>query len=585
MSPTLIGSTKVMAVIATVATRPLATRAARAPPATSICDSTQPPKISPLPFMSAGCGTVLMIGSRRLSAIKSPPDIVDFQPFSYHTHVEPATKRSPRAAEERQEAAMAKNGDLFDRSGGKRTAATKDTSYTARDIEVLEGLEPVRKRPGMYIGGTDERALHHLVAEVLDNAMDEAVAGHADTIYLELLAGNRVLVRDNGRGIPGRPASEVQEQVGARGHPHDAALRRQVQQQGLRHLRRPARRRRLGGQRAVRRAGRRGRARPPGLHAELLARQARHQAEVGRPRSQPARHDGDVPSRSADLRQAAPSCPSASTAWRAPRPTCSAASRSAGNATSPAAEGRHDPGRGVVPFPRRPKGLPDVGDRRAADRGAAALRRRGQERDQRHGGRQGRMGGVVAGRRGRLRPLLLQHRADARRRHARIGLPQRPAARAEALCRAHRQPQGLDHHRRRRDRGRGRPGLGVHRAAAVPGPDQGEAGQRRGDQAGRDDRRRQFRALADRRQGSRQRAARARRRQGRGAAAPQAGSRAAAQDRDAQAAPARQARRLQQHRRRRHRDLPGRGRFGGRLGQGRRATARPRRSCRCAARS
>jgi topoisomerase IV subunit B len=101
---------------------------------------------------------------------------------------------------------MAKNGDLFERSGGgKRAAATKDSSYTARDIEVLEGLEPVRKRPGMYVGGTDERAMHHLVAEVLDNAMDEAVAGHADTIYLELLAGNKVLVRDNGRGIPVDP--------------------------------------------------------------------------------------------------------------------------------------------------------------------------------------------------------------------------------------------------------------------------------------------------------------------------------------------------------------------------------------------
>jgi len=155
--------------------------------------------------MSAGCGMVLTIGSRRLSAIKSPLDMVDFKRFSYHTHVVPATKRSPRAAEERQEAAMAKNGDLFDRSGGKRTATTKDTSYTARDIEVLEGLEPVRKRPAMYIGGTDERALHHLVAEVLDNAMDEAVAGHADTIYLEVLSGNRVLVRDNGRGIPVDP--------------------------------------------------------------------------------------------------------------------------------------------------------------------------------------------------------------------------------------------------------------------------------------------------------------------------------------------------------------------------------------------
>ena len=100
---------------------------------------------------------------------------------------------------------MAKNDDLFDRSGGKRAAATKDTSYTAHHIEVLEGLEPVRKRPGMYIGGTDERAMHHLVAEVLDNSMDEAVAGHADTIYLELLEGNRILIRDNGRGIPVDP--------------------------------------------------------------------------------------------------------------------------------------------------------------------------------------------------------------------------------------------------------------------------------------------------------------------------------------------------------------------------------------------
>ncbi len=101
---------------------------------------------------------------------------------------------------------MAKNGDLFGQSGGgKRAAPTKDTSYTARDIEVLEGLEPVRKRPGMYIGGTDERAMHHLVAEVLDNAMDEAVAGHADTIWLEMLTGNRILVRDNGRGIPTDP--------------------------------------------------------------------------------------------------------------------------------------------------------------------------------------------------------------------------------------------------------------------------------------------------------------------------------------------------------------------------------------------
>ena len=74
--------------------------------------------------------------------------------------------------------------------------------YTAKDIEVLEGLEPVRKRPGMYIGGTDEKAMHHLYAEVLDNAMDEAVAGHATRIEVELHEDGYLKVVDNGRGIP-----------------------------------------------------------------------------------------------------------------------------------------------------------------------------------------------------------------------------------------------------------------------------------------------------------------------------------------------------------------------------------------------
>ena len=75
-------------------------------------------------------------------------------------------------------------------------------SYTAKDIEVLEGLEPVRKRPGMYIGGTDILAMHHLVSEVLDNSMDEVVAGHANKVEINLKNNSTIEISDNGRGIP-----------------------------------------------------------------------------------------------------------------------------------------------------------------------------------------------------------------------------------------------------------------------------------------------------------------------------------------------------------------------------------------------
>ncbi len=91
--------------------------------------------------------------------------------------------------------------DLF--QGAAEPAAGR--GYSAKDIEVLEGLEPVRLRPGMYVGGTDERALHHMVAEILDNAMDEAVEGHASRIDVEIAADHTVTVRDNGRGIPVDP--------------------------------------------------------------------------------------------------------------------------------------------------------------------------------------------------------------------------------------------------------------------------------------------------------------------------------------------------------------------------------------------
>jgi topoisomerase IV subunit B len=128
-----------------------------------------------------------------------------------------ATKKKP-----------AKEPDLFDmprttkssaRKGPKASARAKtsarsksvgrsssaEAGYTAKHIEVLEGLEPVRRRPGMYIGGTDEKALHHLFAEVIDNAMDEALAGHADWIEVEMETNGFVSVTDNGRGIPVDP--------------------------------------------------------------------------------------------------------------------------------------------------------------------------------------------------------------------------------------------------------------------------------------------------------------------------------------------------------------------------------------------
>src|SRR3954452_14861465 len=109
-------------------------------------------------------------------------------------------------------AAKTKTNDLFAAEPKGRAplkvahrASGAEEAYTAADIEVLEGLEPVRRRPGMYIGGTDEKAMHHLFAEVIDNSMDEAVAGHATWIEVELSAGGFLTVTDNGRGIPVGP--------------------------------------------------------------------------------------------------------------------------------------------------------------------------------------------------------------------------------------------------------------------------------------------------------------------------------------------------------------------------------------------
>ena len=109
-------------------------------------------------------------------------------------------------------AKKAKRGKRAPRAGRGRRQATSTTpappangDYTAHDIEILEGLEPVRRRPGMYVGGTDQRALHHLLAELIDNSMDEAIAGHASRIEIALFGDGSASVKDNGRGIPVDP--------------------------------------------------------------------------------------------------------------------------------------------------------------------------------------------------------------------------------------------------------------------------------------------------------------------------------------------------------------------------------------------
>jgi topoisomerase-4 subunit B len=121
-----------------------------------------------------------------------------------------AKKPSPRetdlfAETQRREAQRREAPRAAASNGSAKGRAGNGEDYTAQDIEVLEGLEPVRRRPGMYIGGTDEKALHHLFAEVIDNSMDEALAGHATFIEVDLTADGYLTVNDNGRGMPVDP--------------------------------------------------------------------------------------------------------------------------------------------------------------------------------------------------------------------------------------------------------------------------------------------------------------------------------------------------------------------------------------------
>ena len=468
-----------------------------------------------------------------------------------------------------------------------RAAASAEAGYGAKDIEVLEGLEPVRRRPGMYIGGTDEKALHHLFAEVIDNAMDEAVAGHATFIEVELSRTARCRRHRQRPRHPGRSASEVPQQVRARGHHDHAALGRQVRQQGLRDLGRPARRRRVvvnalsDGSRSRSRAASSSTGRPSRA-ASRRARSKRlgqvHNRRGTRVRFQP---DAQIFGKERDV-HAQRAC----SRWRARRPICSAASRSAGAAPRrcwrasrtcrPKATFRF-PG-GLKDYPRRARSRA----RRWSPARSSPARSRSPAATARSNGRSPGSatddgfvhsycntiptpdGGThEAGLRVALLRGLRDHaermnQTEARRRrhHRRRAWPTCAAMLSVFIREPEFQGQTKDKlatlgglaHRRERDARRLRPLAGRLPAA--------------GDQAAR---------LGDR--------------PGRGAPAPPRGEGGRPQDGDAQAAPARQARRLLRRPGGGHRALHRRGRLGRRLGQAGARPRRPRPCCRCAARS
>ena len=333
------------------------------------------------------------------------------------------------------------------------------TDYSAKDIEVLEGLEPVRRRPGMYIGGTDETALHHLAAEILDNAMDEAVAGHASFIEVSLERDNWLTVRDNGRGIPVDPHPKFKNLSALEVDSHHAAFGREIRRQGLRDLGRPARRRQFRGQRAVRTRWRsRSRATACcGSRATRAASRPRKLINAGpvhNRRGTTIRFRPDP----TDLRPAAVQ-PGAAVP-PVPLQGLPVPRRRNPLGCDPALlKGAKDdtPAEAVLHFPG---GLRDSLEDDIGDARRACCRRSGPaRRTLRRAEATGRVEWAVAWLEDerRLPALLLQHRAHAAGRHARGRLPRRAAEGPARLGRASRQPPRRAGHRRRRARRRWRP--------------------------------------------------------------------------------------------------------------------------------
>ena len=192
-------------------------------------------------------------------------------------------------------------------------------AYTAKDITVLEGLEPVRRRPGMYIGGVGSTGLHHLVWEILDNSIDEAMNGHASNIWVTLHKdGSSITIEDDGRGHTHRQARAEQEER-AGGDFHGAPRGRQVRPRQLQDGRRPPRRRRERRQCAVERADRDSPPRRRGMGAAVQAGEAAGAPEEDRACAR-QRHEGVFPSRSGAFFRRSSSRPPSSASgskWRA----------------------------------------------------------------------------------------------------------------------------------------------------------------------------------------------------------------------------------------------------------------------------